>query len=162
MKYTSQILLFISIIIIVNCKKAEEDKFHDKNLNFLNKDTLIPLKDSSKIIIEVNTNNKNYWDGDYSIKTKAISNNEDKQEIVLRYYINIKDKKAVLSIGAESSEDYWCEGDYYLEIKDGGLYATGKCDEDDTNDFMIKLTKNQYYIKSKRFKNIDWQLLSKE
>jgi len=150
------------LTILANCREVEKNEILENNPNPVNKKSQISPKDSTKIEILINTDIKKNWDGDYSIKTKAISNNEDNLEIDLRYYINIKGNKAILSIGAESSEDYWCEGDYYLERKDGGLHATGKCDENDVNDFMIKQSNNLYYIKSKRFKNTDWQLLSKE
>lgn len=164
MKYKNQIILFLFTLIItfVKCKKKEEKIITSNKIKIINEDTLIHLTDLSKIIEVINTEFKQYWDGDYVIKTKAISNAEDHQVIDLKYYINIKGNKAILSIGAESSEDYWCEGDYYLESKDGGLYAVGKCDENDINDFMIKQNKNEYFIKSKRFENIDWQLLAKE
>jgi hypothetical protein len=156
MKYIKKTLLFIFFTVLVNCNKTEKNKI--KNLNSINKDAQIRSIDTSKTGIIIKEN----WDGDYSIKTKAISNQEDHQEIDLRYYINIKGKKAILSVGAEFTEDYWCEGDYYLESKNGGIYAIGKCDDNDINDFAIKEENNQFYIKSKRFKNQDWQLLEKE
>jgi hypothetical protein len=158
MKYTIKIILFGFFIVLMSCKKAKESKIN--NLNSINKDVVILSKDTSKT--DVIVNKKENWDGDYSIKTKAISYQENHQEIDLRYYINIKGKKAILSIGAEFSEDYWCEGDYYLDINNEGIYAIGKCNEDDINDFAIKQAKNQFYIKSNRFKNKDWQILTKE
>ncbi len=63
---------------------------------------------------------------------------------------------------AECPQDYACEGEYYITVKDNVLHATGKCDEDDTNDFYIKLENGKYYIKTKRFLNQDRQELTKE
>jgi hypothetical protein len=162
MKNPSRIMLFLFFIILVNCKKVEENKIPISNFNSKNNDTLIHSLDTTKIGTEKIISVKENWDGDYSIKTKAISNSEGHQEIDLGYYINIKSKKAILSISAEYTEDYWCEGDYYLQNIDNTLYATGKCDQNDENDFVLKDEKNFYFIKSKRFKNKDWQLLSKE
>lgn len=105
--------------------------------------------------------NKQNWKGDYQIRAKAISDYNQK-EIVLLYSIAVtSDHSAILSIGADQVQDYWCEGDYYLTDKKGIIYARGKCDEDDLNDFMMKYEGDKYYIKSKRFLNQDWQILEK-
>ena len=102
------------------------------------------------------------WKGDYQITTNAISNYNQK-EIDLLYSISITSKEsATLSIGADQTQDYWCEGDYYLIEDNGILKATGKCDEDDINNFYIKQENGIYYIKSKRFINQDWQVLKKK
>jgi len=102
------------------------------------------------------------WKGEYQITTKAISNYNQK-EIDLLYSISLKsNESAILSIGADQTQDYWCEGDYYLTEENGVLKATGKCDENDINDFYLKQENGIYYIKSKRFLNQDWQVLKKE
>ncbi|WP_312076614.1 hypothetical protein [Chryseobacterium sp.] len=122
---------------------------------------------SSQIIKQKESplNNDNFkpkeWKGFYEITTKAISEYNN-QEIDLLYSITVKSNNAaILSIGAEYSEDYWCEGNYNLSIDKNILYAKGKCDEDDTNDFYLKFENGKYYIKSKRFLNSDWQELKK-
>ncbi len=103
-----------------------------------------------------------HWNGLYTITAKALSN-YDKTEIDLLYTISITSQEsAILSIGAEHAQDYACEGKYYLTVEDNVLHGTGKCDEDDTHDFYIKLEKGKYFIKSKRFLNQDWQELTKD
>lgn len=74
----------------------------------------------------------------------------------------ISDKSSTLSIGAEQSQDYWCEGEYQLNEEQRILHAKGKCDEDDINDFYLKQENGKYFIKSKRFLNQDWQELYKK
>lgn len=102
------------------------------------------------------------WKGSYEITSKAISQ-YDKKEIDLSYTISIKsDKSAILSIGAEQAQDYWCEGSYALTKENDILHAKGKCDQDDTDDFYLKFEDEKYFIKSKRFLNQDWQELKKE
>ncbi|WP_333852018.1 hypothetical protein [Epilithonimonas sp.] len=102
------------------------------------------------------------WKGEYKITTKAISNYNQK-EIDLLYSISVtSNESAILSIGADQTQDYWCEGDYYLIEENGVLKATGKCDENDINDFYLRQENGVYYIKSKRFLNQDWQVLKKE
>jgi len=110
----------------------------------------------------VEKNKTQDWKGEYQITTKAISNYNQK-EIDLLYSISLKsNESAILSIGADQTQDYWCEGDYYLTEENGVLKATGKCDENDINDFYLKQENGIYYIKSKRFLNQDWQVLKKE
>ncbi|CAI8890386.1 hypothetical protein [Chryseobacterium sp. IT-36CA2] len=110
---------------------------------------------------EVTTSN-NDWKGSYKISTKAISQYDNNETNIL-YSITVEsNQKAVLSIGAENVEDYWCEGEYHL-IKEGNiLHAKGKCDQDDIDDFYLKNENKKYFIKSKRFINKDWQELEKE
>lgn len=118
-----------------------------------------PDKEITKNSIKVLPQN---WKGTYEITTKAISN-YNKREIDLLYTISItSNDSGVLSIGADQSQDYWCEGNYYLTSENNILHGTGKCDEDDTNDFFLKSENEKYYIKSKRFLNKDWQILTKE
>lgn len=120
-----------------------------------------PLSNENTIINIEKTVPTN-WIGEYKIKTKAISNSNN-QEFEIRYYITITDNSsAVLSIGAENSEDYWCEGDYTLTNDNNILHASGKCDENNINDFYLKFENGKYFIKSKRFLNQDWQDLKKE
>lgn len=155
----------------------EKSKGYDKTND--GKDTLITERKESvfyispkgKFILQPNhiikkklsiTNNSTVWIGNYNIKTKAISDGDNK-EFIIRYYISIDSSdKAILSIGAEHSEDYWCEGDYYLTKENNILHAKGKCDQDDTNDFYLKYENGEYYIKSKRFEDQDWQVLNKD
>lgn len=107
------------------------------------------------------TSNK-HWKGEYEITTKAISNYNN-TEIDLLYSISLSsDASAIVSIGADQVQDYWCEGEYYLTDENGILHATGKCDEDDINDFYLKYQNGIYFIKSKRFLIQDWQVLKKE
>lgn len=97
----------------------------------------------------------------FQINGKAISL-YNKKESDLSYFIYFNsDSLATVSIGADHSEDYWCEGEYDLINENGILHARGKCDENDLHDFFIKKENDQVYIKSKRFINKDWQKLSK-
>ncbi|WP_131701402.1 hypothetical protein [Chryseobacterium sp. FH2] len=99
--------------------------------------------------------------GSYKISSKAISNYNG-EEILLDYFLSFESsKKAILSIGADHSEDYGCEGEYKLTKENNILHARGKCDQDDVDDFYIKSENEKYYIKSKRFINQDWQELEK-
>lgn len=101
------------------------------------------------------------WKGRYQITAKAISEYNQKQ-IDLLYTITITSRHtAVLSIGADQVQDYWCEGEYMLKETQGVLHAKGKCDEDDSSDFYLKQDKGSYFIKTKRFLNQDWQEIKK-
>ncbi|WDF45927.1 hypothetical protein PQ459_13565 [Chryseobacterium sp. KACC 21268] len=112
-------------------------------------------------IISTKKENSQSWKGEYQITTKAISNYNQK-EIDLLYSISLaSDESAILSIGADQAQDYWCEGEYYLTEQNGILKATGKCDEDDINDFYLKQEQGRYYIKSKRFLDQNWIVLIK-
>lgn len=118
--------------------------------------------EKKKIGISIKKDKSQDWKGEYQIITKAISNYNQK-EIDLFYTITFESNKSViLSIGADQTQDYWCEGNYYLTDENGILKATGKCDEDDTNDFYLKQENGTFYIKSKRFLNRDWQVLKKK
>ncbi|MBD3906221.1 hypothetical protein NAL32_16505 [Chryseobacterium sp. Ch-15] len=100
--------------------------------------------------------------GAYKIYAPAISNSNG-EEISLGYFITIKSPtKAVLSIDAKYSEDYGCEGEYRLTNNEKIIYAKGKCDQDNLDNFYIKYENEKYFIKSKRFLNQDWQELIKE
>ncbi|WP_048509729.1 hypothetical protein [Chryseobacterium sp. FH2] len=99
--------------------------------------------------------------GSYKISSKAISNYNG-EEILLDYFLSFESsKKAILSIGADYSEDYGCEGEYKLTKENNILHARGKCDQDDVDDFYVKFENGKYYIRSKRFINQDWQELKK-
>ncbi len=101
------------------------------------------------------------WKGSYQITAKAISEYNQKQ-IDLLYTITVTSRHtAVLSIGADQVQDYWCEGEYTLKDSQGVLHAKGKCDEDDSNDFYLKQDKGMFFIKTKRFLNQDWQEIKK-
>lgn len=114
-------------------------------------------KNSNKKNIEVNHN----IIGSYSIITDALSN-YDQGKIKLKYFLSFEsNKKVILSIGAKQVQDYGCEGEYKLTEESNILHAKGKCDQDDVDDFYIKKENGQFYIKSKRFINKDWQKLSK-
>jgi hypothetical protein len=113
------------------------------------KDSTVPVSKFTK---------KDNWNGSFYIKTQIISD-ATKQITDIEYFIFIKDNYAILSIGAEHSKDKWCQGDYSLEKRDGFIYAKGKCDQDDVNDFSIKMENDNYYIQSKFFINKGWQQL---
>lgn len=117
---------------------------------------------SSKSKNSFSTEKNKNWLGEYRIITEAKSRADD-EKVLLKYYITIDSPyTAILSIGADKSEDYWCEGDYNIENESNVLHAKGKCDEDDINDFFLKQENGKYYIKSKRFLNPDWQELTKD
>ncbi|MFP3590568.1 hypothetical protein [Chryseobacterium sp. SIMBA_038] len=100
--------------------------------------------------------------GEYSIETKAISYSTNK-EFVIGYFLAFdSNSKAILSINADYPQDYQCEGEYKLKNENNILHARGICDQDDINDFYLKFENGNYYIKSKRFKNTDWQELKKD
>ena len=119
-------------------------------------------KFEKKAINSVQDKNDEIIRGSFQINGKAISL-YDKKESDLSYFIYVNsNNSATVSIGAEHSEDYWCEGEYDLINENGILHARGKCDENDLHDFYIKKENNQFYIKSKRFVNKDWQVLTKD
>jgi len=103
------------------------------------------------------------WKGHYTITTKAISR-YDNQEIDLLYSITVKSNDtAILSIGADSVQDYGCEGSFKLTNENDILHAKGgKCDPVYEFDFFLKKENGKYYIKSKQFLNPDWQILKKD
>ena len=104
----------------------------------------------------------NSYSGRYSIDVKATSY-ANKEEITLGYVLTLKSQKlAILSINAEHSEDYWCEGPYTLTKENDIFHAKGKCDQNDDDDFYLKFVNGKAFIKSKRFINQDWQELRKE
>ena len=138
----------LTLFFLIGCNKTDLENKDSKEIQ-IKPDKIQPAK-------------KINWKGDYQITTKAISNYNQK-EIDLLYSISIESNDAaILSIGADQVQDYWCEGDYYLIEKNGILKATGKCDEDDLNNFYLKLENGIYHIKSKRFLNQGWQILKKE
>lgn len=100
--------------------------------------------------------------GQYIITSKATSL-YNKEEINLSFTINFENKRsAILSIGAEQVQDYWCEGPYIFTNENNILHGRGKCEKDGMDDFYIKKDNDQLYIKSKRFINQDWQKLDKK
>lgn len=137
------------------------------------KNEIYSISENGKFILQqnepnsqmnINNNSKpdKSWLGEYSIETDALSNSDSKK-IKLKYYININSlSEAILSIGADQPQDYTCEGDYTLQVEKSEIYASGKCDSDDINDFYIKKENNKFFIKTKRFLNQDWQELKKE
>jgi len=134
-----------------------------KNIIVFNKENSIEKEQSkpNKNSLSI-TNKPKTWKGNYEITTKAISDYDNK-EFDLYYAISIEsESSSILSIGADHSEDYWCEGSYNLQISDNIIHASGKCDQDDVNDFYIKYQEGNYYIKSKRFLSKDWLELKKE
>ncbi|WP_333852037.1 hypothetical protein [Epilithonimonas sp.] len=143
MKKAYKYSLIITLVFAFACKEKKDSKTPHSN----------PTQNIDKT---------QDWKGEYKITTKGISNYNQK-EIDLLYSISVTtNESAILSIGADQVQDYWCEGDYYLTEENGILKATGKCDEDDINDFYLKQENGVYYIKSKRFLNQNWQVLKKE
>lgn len=121
----------------------------------------IPTANKKNIPQEKRTSSNNY-NGQYSIDAKAASY-ANKEEITLGYVLTLKSQKlAILSINAEHSEDYWCEGPYTLTKENDVLHAKGKCDQNDDDDFYLKFENGKAFIKSKRFIDKDWQKLKKE
>lgn len=138
-------------------------KSNKKSIIIFLKNNCSSQKDiSDKKIKNTNQNyQSNNWIGKFKIVARAISDYDGK-EIDLYYIINIdSDNSAILSIGADHSEDYWCEGEYKLMNKNGIIHARGKCDQDDRDDFYLKHENGKTYIKSKRFINQDWQELQR-
>lgn len=114
--------------------------------------------------------------GMHYVKTH-IENYENGEPISITYYINFDDQLATLNF---SNNKYAvCEGIYYYKMKNKLLCL--KRDENDgracpniedanydksfpygSEIIYIKKVKKKYYIKSKRFYHVDWQLLSKQ
>lgn len=81
------------------------------------------------------------WIGDYYINAKAISN-YNKKEIDQKYYISITDNySTILSIRANQTQDYLCEGEYHMIKEKEVLKTNGKYDVNDINDFYLKFEK---------------------
>lgn len=138
------------------------EKFHKTYYISTNGKFIIKEKDIANNTKKSITKPDKTWIGEYIIKTDALSN-ADNKKFTLRYYITINSlSDAILSIGAENPQDYTCEGDYSLQIDNNTLFASGKCDEDDINNFYIKKENNSFFIKSKRFLSKDWLELKKE
>ncbi|MXO05616.1 hypothetical protein [Flavobacterium sp. HBTb2-11-1] len=100
--------------------------------------------------------------GSYFIKTK-VSSIETGDPIEINFYFEFQNSNAILSIGTKNSLEAYCEGSYaVVKDKDGlKLKYTGEgtCTSDEEeSSFLIKKENDQYYIKSKRFINEDWQL----
>jgi hypothetical protein len=103
--------------------------------------------------------------GDYFIKTK-VSSVETGDPIEISFYFEFQASEAILSIGTKNSLEAYCEGSYNVSKNNDGLKlkytGEGTCTSDEEeSSFLIKKESNQYYIKSKRFLNSDWQLLKK-
>ena len=158
------LILFHFMLIACSDKQKENmEKTTEKETEIYFTRNIDNNTDDSQNIknIEVTTNN-NDWKGSYKISTKVTSQYDNNETNVL-YSITVEsDQKAILSIGAEHVEDYWCEGEYRLIKEDNTLHAKGKCDQDDVDDFYLKNENKKYYIRSKRFINRDWQELKKE
>jgi len=139
------------IINLIGIQKSKPIVF-TKNIN---NDKNISIEDSYPKSSKTNNN----WKGSYKITTKIISQFDNKEADVLYTMTIESNQKAILSIGAENVQDYWCEGEYRLIKEDNILHAKGKCDQDDMDDFYLKNENGKYYIKSKRFINQNWQEL---
>lgn len=133
----------------------------DGNVKLVSSSKKADKKNTEKIT--GNTSSEIDWKGHYKITTKAISR-YDNQEIDLLYSITIKSKNtAILSIGADSVQDYGCEGSFKLTNENNLLHAKGgKCDPVYEFDFFLKQENGKYYIKSKQFLNPDWQILKRD
>ncbi|RMZ58432.1 hypothetical protein D1632_12480 [Chryseobacterium nematophagum] len=148
-------------------KTDEESTIFTQEEQFNLSDNGEILKQNSRIIKDNKIAKRNILKepnliGSYKIYAPAISNSNG-EEISLGYFITIKSStKAILSIDAKYSEDYGCEGEYRLANKENMIQAKGRCDQEDLDDFYIKYENGEYFIKSKRFLDQNWQELHKE
>ncbi|WP_394773620.1 hypothetical protein [Flavobacterium sp.] len=104
--------------------------------------------------------------GDYFIKTK-VSSVETGDPIEVNFYFEFEIQQAILTIGTKNSLEAYCEGTYSITKNNEFLklqyIGEGTCTSDeDESTFLVKKENNQFYIKSKRFINPDWQLLKKK
>lgn len=114
---------------------------------------------------QVLNNNIQELQGNYFIHTKTTSI-ETGDPISINYYFHFENNKAILSTGSENSLEAYCEGSYsisqngdYMKLEYAGEEI---CTSDkDESTFIIKTENNEYYIKSKRFYNNTWQVMSK-
>ena len=112
--------------------------------------------------------------GMYFLKTQ-IENYENGNPVDVTYYLYFDKKSATLNFS--NNKFAMCEGQYFYVEKKGKLYL--KRDENDgrtcvtlqdENKFFpngaeiifIKKKENKYFIKSKRFYNLNWQQLNKK
>ena len=132
----------------------------DGNVKLVSSSKKADKKNTEKIT--GNTSSEIDWKGHYTITTKAISQ-YDNQEIDLLYSITIKSNNiAILSIGADSVQDYGCEGSFKLTNENNVLHAKGgKCDPVYEFDFFLQQENGKYYVKSKQFLDPHWQELLK-
>ena len=142
----------------------ESSKLKSANLKkeIGNSDEVDSVDNSAKVI---NSNTQN-WNGDYDFKTKVESLQSD-ELIDMEYFINIDKNKAILSIGTKNPTEAYCEGDYSVKQNKDFIHLihtgeTGICtgNIEDTS-FDIKKEGDQFYIRSKRFVNFEWQKIEK-
>lgn len=140
--------------------KEEHIKISDNgNIKIILDDKKSKMK--KQVEVTKNITSLTNWKGTYKITTAAISQFDNK-EFELLYTITMNSNKiGILSIGADQVQDYWCEGNYTFTNENNILHGRGKCDQDDMDDFYLKIDSGKYYIKSKRFINKDWQELTK-
>lgn len=135
---------------VLNINKENDPQYNDwktKNLVQLNK--------SNNQSIEL--------EGDFYIKTK-VSSVETGDPIDISFYFTFTTSEAILSISSNNSLETYCEGSYSInktsDILKLEYTGEGTCTSDkEESTFLIKKEKNQYYIKSKRFYNFDWERL---
>lgn len=101
--------------------------------------------------------------GSYFIKTK-VESIETGDLMEISFYFEFQTSGAILSIGTKNSLEAYCEGSYAVIKDKEGLKlkytGEGTCTSDEEeSSFFVKKENDQYYIKSKRFINEDWQLL---
>lgn len=105
-------------------------------------------------------------DGNYHVKTKVVSV-ESGDPIELDFYINVKQPEATLSIGSNNGMESYCEGAYNIQ-KDGDVFmleyiGEGICTSDvNESVFVIKYENDKFYIRSKRFYDDKWIVLTKK
>lgn len=125
------------------------------------------FKDSFPELYKLNSDNTTQnWDGDYYIKTK-VESIESEDQIDMEYYININKSKAVLGIGTKNSIEAYCEGDYSVIDKKKIIHLvhtgeSGICTSNiEDSSFDIKKENGKYFIRGKRFLNMNWLELTK-
>lgn len=103
--------------------------------------------------------------GGYFIKT-SVESIDSGNSTEISFYFEFEGSQAILSIGAKNSLDAYCEGNYDVIMSKNILklqyIGEGTCTSGEENSFFVKKEKTNYYIKSKRFLNNDWQLLKED
>ncbi|MGV0924317.1 hypothetical protein [Empedobacter tilapiae] len=131
---------------------VNDKKFYFKSFEINNISQLISLNDKASNSI---------WLGKYEISPMIVSQHRGK-ELEVTYLINIdSDNHAILNIESTHHEDRFCQGEHDLIKENNTLHAIGKCKETGVEDFYIKKENDEYFIKSRRFVNEDWQELKK-
>lgn len=169
----------ISLNRFLSIDMTDDNYLFKFNKKYLAKYSTIPknLKTDDNFIYLIPTNsepqvqssvkNFNIEKGSYFINAK-VSSITTGETISIGFNLYVEnDKKATLRLSTDASSEAYCEGDYKLSSESNliKLQYTGEgicTDDNEESNIYIKKEREQYYIKSKRFENQDWQELTKD